>query len=218
MNDLNQAERVLELALERGVPTKSAGLQSLMKMYLRRKYVGAFKELISDVGEKAFSLQKSEVYEAGIRCLTSFGKRAPTPFTKSPCRGQWCLRIALLAAGCFEQARDLYRNLHTSVPRCTDHLVLCKRQFQSSYSNLRWQSQNLWRGNGTELTGCVDIRTHTAQRQGRTRCGLNSLRPVRLYQLINHADGSSKEIRPLRIPLLDFAGGPGLVVRRGQMR
>uniref|UniRef100_A0A7S3A749 Pentacotripeptide-repeat region of PRORP domain-containing protein n=1 Tax=Rhodosorus marinus TaxID=101924 RepID=A0A7S3A749_9RHOD len=82
MNDLNQAERVLELALERGVPTKSAGLQSLMKMYLRRKYVGAFKELISDVGEKAFSLQKSEVYEAGIRCLTSFG--------------------------CFEQARDLY--------------------------------------------------------------------------------------------------------------
>ncbi|KAJ8900727.1 hypothetical protein NDN08_000028 [Rhodosorus marinus] len=65
MNDLNQAESVLELARKRGVPTKSAGLQSLMKMYLRRKHFGAFKELVSDVGEKTWSLQKSELYEAG---------------------------------------------------------------------------------------------------------------------------------------------------------
>mmetsp|Transcript_9256 Transcript_9256/g.13531 ORF Transcript_9256/g.13531 Transcript_9256/m.13531 type:complete len:168 (+) Transcript_9256:106-609(+) len=166
MDDLNQAERVLELALKRRVPMKSAGLQSVMKMHLRRKRFGAFKELVSIVGEKTWSLKKSEMFEAGIRSLASFGKMPPnsirgTLSRKATVAGPWCLRIGLLSVGCFEQARDVYRDIHTGVPRRTDHRILCNRQFQSGYSNLRKQSQTIWRGNGTELPGCVDIRTHT---------------------------------------------------------
>jgi len=93
MDDLNQAERVLELALKRRVPMKSAGLQSVMKMHLRRKRFGAFKGLFSIVGEKTCSLKNSEMFEAGIRSLASFGKCLPTPFEElSPEKAQWRVR------------------------------------------------------------------------------------------------------------------------------